>query len=264
MAECKVIRVRRSEAFVTSTALSLGLANYVLASSAGSSWLLPVLIAGVLAGSLWILGIRPALNTRHIELYALLILPVILYSGLMAFLRQLGPSLLSFGLIAVSIPVFYLLFLSLSALGCYSALPNHVGRLILNVMSLLAGYIGYVWLFKLTPPLAGGLGIMFVISFLLFLQGIFWWSNANMPYSIFYSCLSALLLSMLYFGLYFWPLGYLVTGFVMLLGQYILMGIIQQYFKKNLTRAVVMEHVTVGVVLLAAIIVQATWIPSIY
>jgi len=263
MPECKVIRVRRSEAFVTSLALALGLANYTLTSGAATSWLLPTLIIGILAASLWFLGIKPSLDPRHSELYALLILPVILYSGLLVFLRQLGPGIVAYSLIIVSMPVFHLLFLSLSALGCYSSLPNHVGRLILNVISLLAGYVGYVWLFKFDPPLLAGLGIVFVISSLLFLQGIFWWSNANIPYSIFYSALSGLLLTMLYFGLFFWPLGYLVTGFVMLLGQYVLMGIIQQYFKKNLTRSVVIEHIVVSLILVTAILMQATWIPNI-
>ncbi|HNT29868.1 MAG TPA: hypothetical protein PKL83_02860 [bacterium] len=258
----QVQQVQRKESLALAIILSLGLLVYTTSDAQLAIWLAVPMFVIPLLGSLWVLKLPFPPDPKRLELYALLIQPVLLYSGTAYFLRQASSPLLPvvgfFGMI-----VFYLLFISLSALELYRRLPNHVGRIILNVFSLVTGYIYYSYLFQLDVHLALGVGIAFIVSFLLFFQSIFWWSSAHISYSVLYACLAAFLLSMLFFCLFFWPLGYLVTGFVMLIGQYFLTGIIQQYFKKNLTRAVVIEHAVVSLGMLAIILLQVRWLPSL-
>ena len=64
---------------------------------------------------------------------------------------------------------------------------------------------------------------------------------------------------MLYLSLYLWPMGYLVTGMMMMVGHYVLSGVMRSYFRKKLTISVAFEHVLVSLMVLGLILFNVDW-----
>lgn len=256
-------KVKRYESLALATIMTLGLGLYITSNRSFSIYLAPLLMLLSLAGNLWVLGIEKKIERQHLEVYALLILPLVLYGGLLFFLRQIAYGTMAWLIVSSCLPLFYLLFISLSALEQYRLLPNHVARILLNIFTLLTGYITYALVLQLDLPVFLGVIITFFLSTLIFFQGIFWWSNASLRYSTFYALVASILMSVLYLTLSFWPLSFLITGFSMMLAQYILMGVIQNYFKKNLSLRIVLELVAISILSLFTILSQVNWLPSI-
>lgn len=270
--------IRRAQALSASLILSVGLAVFASAEQEHVSWLAPMMALIPVAMTWWVLDLRPQFEREHGEVYSLFLLPIVLYVGGMFFLQGLvnGDSTFfwefrrmstldgTIRLLLVVLPtslVFYLLFISIHAIDLYRHLPYHVARIILNVFTLMAAYVVFIFIYQFPFSIALRPVIVYLASWLLFFQGLFWWSNGSIRYSLYYSSFNSLLLSMLSVTVSLWPFGYLVTGFMMMLALYVLLGITQHYFKRTLTWMVVGEHLALSIFLMAALLSQTRWMP---
>lgn len=271
-------RIRRAQALASAAILTIGLAAFGSAQDEQLIWLTAIWLMLPLGLTWWVLNLRPELDREHGEVYSLFILPLVLYAGAMFFLHGLVASqeqywlqlefdslLADFArlllLSSLLVPIFYILFISIHALDEYRKLDNHVARLILNVYTLLAGYVMFIFIYQFDFSFPVRLVLVFGSGWLLFFQGLFWWSNGSFRYSIFYSTFNALLLCMLSLPVSLWPFGYLITGFMMMLGLYVLLGITQHYFGKQLSWAVALEHIIVSIGLIVFLLSQTQWFP---
>ncbi len=255
-------KVNRTEALASAFVLSAGLALFLSADKPQVVVLAAALLLLPLIASLWVMKVpirRFALN--KLEVYALPILPVLLYGAMLFFLHEIRLMLFAWAWVIADIPLFYLMFITQSALERYQSLPTHVGRVVLNILSLFTGYMGYSFLFNQGFPIWLLMGLVFGFTALIGLQAMLWWNSGNVRYSLFYAAFTAFWQSVLALLLCLWPVGHFVLGVIMLIGLYLLMGLIQNYFKKTLTRYVVIEHLVVTMMMLIFILSQVVWIP---
>jgi hypothetical protein len=193
--------------------------------------------------------------------YALPVLPVLLHGVALYSLHEMQNAIFAWVAVFLMPPLYYLLFITLSALEQYQTLPSHVGRIILNLLTLFTAFVGFTYAFQSAMTVWVGMIFVFVFSWFLTVQALLWWSNANVRYSVFYATLLSFLMSLVYLSLFLWPLGYLVTGLMMLLAFYVLIGMVQNYFKKSLQTSVVAEHIIVAGLMTLLILSQVHWIP---
>jgi hypothetical protein len=254
--------IKRTTIIILAIMLGLGLAWFVTLETINPLRTVMPLIALVGGGCFWVLNVPFAFRKDLYPLYASFILPVALYTSLLFFLREFFSTGITLILAGLSIPIWYLLFLSLSALEKYHKLPTHIGRVILNLLTLVAGYIGtsIIYRYHLPPWLI--VSSVWLLMWLLFFQSMLWWTSGNFPYAIFYAVTAATIEASCSIPLILWPTGYLLAGFVLLLIQYNLMGIIQQYFKRELTTRILVEYLLVTAVVVFIVFSQTDWFPE--
>lgn len=229
------------------------------------------LFMATLLASFFLIGVAAylfwGLRRQDTLSYLTIVLPILFQFSYYLFsstLQQVYPTSIPIIILlsVLDVIILYLLFQSMKDIRGYHALPLHNSRVILNSITLLASYCFFVSVYFLELPAWSNLLIIFIFTFFIFLQSALWWSRKNIPSSIFFSLICAFIITELFWLIGLLPQDYLITALLVLNVQHVLMGILQSYFKKDLSEKVLLEYVVIPAIIMVFILLLSQWTPS--
>jgi hypothetical protein len=129
------------------------------------------------------------------------------------------------------------------------------------VMSLMTGFFMFDTILSFRPDF-WAVGLFVAIgSFLLMVPGL-WSVNLEEKLSkrvVMYSFWMAFMMGLLAFAICFWPISIAVSSLFLCTMLYIFLGVSQHYFSQRLFAKTVGEYVTVGLVVLATMLLTSGW-----
>ncbi|MCX6021214.1 MAG: hypothetical protein NTZ05_05705 [Chloroflexi bacterium] len=137
---------------------------------------------------------------------------------------------------------------------------GHAGPIgeLLNIATYFTAFLLFVSLYRLAPPLTAKIGVIAVIGALLTLE-LLSHIAATATRRLILSGVVGLTLAETALSLHTWPQEGAFTAMFLLLGFYLITGILQSHFRHRLTTGVVLEFVGVGVVSFVFLFVFQAW-----
>lgn len=258
----KKIAISKRQKFVISAILlSLGLLTIQLTNI---SWRYQAILAlTILTYLLSAWSLREGLS--GIEWFTVLILPTLFTAGVGLFYFLLPSTWLTrlpvcilygFGLYALFLTENIFSVAAIRSIQLFRA-ANAVGFL----LTLLTAFFLYDTILSFRLPFWLNFVLVFLTSLPLFLQGL--WSvnlEEKMGSQIwFYSLALSLIVGEGALALSFWPVTVSAGSLALITAMYVVLGLTQHHLSQRLFRRTVNEYLTVGLIVLAVIILTTHW-----
>ena len=233
--------------------LVIELINYFPSFVFGGSF---VMLVMVIAGVLWIMQ-----GNWEEGIIRRSILPVLLVMGVLSFGIFMVVPLYKQVVVVVGSICLYFLMLYIDQFPYKNFL---VTRLNFSFVALVAAYLLFFSISHFSVSLMLPLWIlMIIVVFLCFLifYSVLWASGLERQVVILYSVLLSLLISEIFLVISFWPVDPSVKSLVLVVAIYIFWGLLSHWLEKVLTTRVVIEHLSIGLFLMALVLIMVNWLP---
>ena len=233
--------------------LVIELINYFPSFVYGGSF---VMLVMVIAGVLWIMQ-----GNWEEGIIRRSILPVLLVMGVLSFGIFMVVPLYKQVVVVVGSICLYFLMLYIDQFPYKNFL---VTRLNFSFVALVAAYLLFFSISHFSVSLMLPLWIlMIIVVFLCFLifYSVLWASGLERQVVILYSVLLSLLISEIFLVISFWPVDPSVKSLVLVVAIYIFWGLLSHWLEKVLTTRVVIEHLSIGLFLMALVLIMVNWLP---
>lgn len=168
-------------------------------------------------------------------------------------------------LIFLSFCIYFLAFLGIYRLR-YNEHDSNAWSL-LSMTSMAASFFAYAGLYGIYLNFAFSIGTFMlsyaVITMLLSYQYLYLIDKDSKKRSGMYSLILGLALAQIAWIVTFWPFGYLTTGVIVLMLQYILWFLVQSHFLQELSKRSVFVHMLLLSVLVGMVLVSTRWAPIV-
>ncbi|MBU0647865.1 hypothetical protein KJ855_01665 [Patescibacteria group bacterium] len=215
-----------------------------------------VLLVVVVSGVLWVME-----SNWEEGILRRSMLPVLLAMGVLSFSFFMPIALFSQIVIVMGTLCFYFLLLYVDQFPYKSFL---VTRLNFSFIALVAAYLLFFSISNFSVSLSMPLWILMVIvvflSFSIF-YSILWASGLERSAVILYTVLLGLLVSEIFLVISFWPVDPSAKSMVLVVAMYIFWGLFSNWIERVLTLRVLMEYLLIGMVLMALVLLTASWLP---
>ncbi len=252
---------KRQKFLTTSIICSLGFLGINFLDESLRFWAIGVLSILTLAGFIWGLWEGLGIDATLITL----ILPVLFTLGVGIFWFLL-PSI-----IIARIPVILMYGVGIYALALTSNIYTvsairtialmRAAKGVGFVLTLLTAFLVFDAIFSLRISLILVLPLVFITSFLLFLQGL-WASDLDHKLSLEIIKKSLVLgfgIAQVAALLFFWPVTIVVGSLFLTVAVYVLLGLGQASIEGRLFKQTVREYLTIGVVVFIAMLFATSW-----
>lgn len=129
------------------------------------------------------------------------------------------------------------------------------------VLTLFTFFLLFDAILSLKAPVYVNFFIIYIISFFLFIQGL-WTSVVSRSFTgdlLSFSLLFSYCLSVISVFLYFWPVTVIVGSLFLTVGAYILLGLGQSKLEGRLFYRTIREYLSVGILVFLAMIFVTSW-----
>ncbi|MFA4931138.1 MAG: hypothetical protein WC570_04730 [Patescibacteria group bacterium] len=215
-----------------------------------------VLLVLVVSGVLWVMG-----GNWEEGIIRRSILPVLLSMGVLSFGFFMPITLFQQVVMVMGAICMYFLLLYVDQFPYKSFL---VTRLNFSFVALVAAYLLYFSIAHFSVSIALPLWILMVVvvffSFAIF-YSILWASGLDRSIVVLYTVLLGLLISEIFLVISFWPVDPSAKSIVLVVVMYIFWGLLSHWLEKIMSARIVAEYVLLGLVLMAAVLLTASWLP---
>jgi hypothetical protein len=143
----------------------------------------------------------------------------------------------------------------------YSALPFRTSRIALNTATLITGFF-FAYLFILLPyDIILKLVVAVGMFFLLFLQSLLWWTKRQGFFSLYFSLIISVIVVETLWVLQFLPHTPFVVTLIFLSLLHLLIGLVHNYSKGQLTLRLVGEYFSITLLLCFLLLATSQWFP---